>query len=700
MTFFRPLRLVLALAATGCVGIPMLAAQQPPPRPADMAPAADMPDVALVRDAVAAYRRGDLSAGDALRARATSPAAGAFLDWAALRIGGIGVSFDRVLAFATAYPDFPGQSWLRRRGEDALLAERKPAPVVRAYFTRERPQSPGGKLALAQAFRADGLGEDAAALIRDAWRNDMFGRDLELRILDAFKDTLTTADHRARMARFLGRENWDGGRRAASYAGDGHDAVVKARAAVEQRARNAAKLLEAVPPTLKDDVSAMFARVQLLRRSEKAEEAAKLLSELPRDPAVLVDGDVWWVERRLVARKLLDDGDPKAAYAVVTGHGATTAERRIEAEFTAGWIALRFMKDPALARSHFERVAGVAGTPISRARAAYWRGRAAEAAGEAEEARRLYGEAAEHDITYYGQLAAAKIGRSEVTLRRPLDGENPARQAAARQPMVEAVALAYAAGMRELALPLALEFGRGSTEIAELEALAGILVGNGDTRGLLTLGKLATQRGLPLDEAAFPTSGIPDFEPLGSGVEPAMVHAIARQESAFDPAAGSSAGARGLMQLMPGTAQATARKAGIPYEPGRILDATYNARLGSAHLADLMEDWRGAYILVFASYNAGPGNARKWIQAYGDPRDPAVDAVDWVERIPFSETRNYVQRVMENLQVYRRRLDTRHALAIETDLKAGGPRATTAAAGPEASPPAPAAAAPASDAAR
>ena len=677
--FVTPLRWA---AAFGLVALPLVgpmaaraqdSASLPSPPPAE-AKAAENPDLAIVRDGVAAYRKGDLAAGDALRARLKGRGAIALLDWAALRLAGPAVPFDRVTAYMTTYPDYPGQAWLRRRGEEALLVERKPAATVRAYFSRERPQTPGGKLALAQAFRADGLTEDADALVRDAWRYDAFGRELELRMLDAFKDTLTTADHRFRMERLLLRENWEAARRAASYAGAGYDALVKARVAVDDRAKTAPKLIDAVPAPLKTDTSLLYSRAQNLRRAEKAGEAAKIMADLARDPAALVDGDVWWVERRLVGRKLLDDGDPKGAYEVVTRHGAATAERRIEAEFLAGWIALRSLRDPAAAARHFERAARVAATPISQARAAYWQGRAAEAAGDVVQAKNFYALAAKHGITYYGQLAAVKSGIPEVVLRAPVAGD-PGE----RGPLVEAVAVAYAAGLRELGSPLAIEFGRGSTRAAELAQVSDILAQNGDARASLTLGKLATQRGLPLDEAAFPLSGVPAFGPVGRTVEPAMTLAISRQESAFVPAAGSGAGARGLMQLMPGTASATAKKAGIAYEPGRILEAVYNAQLGSAHLGDLMDDWRGSYILVFAAYNAGPGNVRKWIAQNGDPRTPGVDAIDWVEKIPFSETRNYVQRVMENLQVYRRRLDEKAPLLIDRDLKAGSPTGGAAA---------------------
>jgi soluble lytic murein transglycosylase len=629
------------------------------------------PEISAVRDAIGAYRKSDLAAGDRIRARLEG-GVGALLDWTAIRFGGSAVDFDRLASFLRQYPDWPGIGWARRRAEDQLVAERRPPEVVRAFFSRERPQSAGAKITLAQAFLADGLKEDAATLVRDAWRNHDFSRELESRILNDFSQVLTQADHRFRMERLLFKENWEAAKRAADYAGKGYDTLVKARTAVAGKAGNAGKLLDAVPPALRSDTSYLFSRVQFLRRAEKAEEAAKLFEGLSRDPDILVDGDEWWTERRLVARKLLDSGDAKAAYDVASLHGAEKDEKRIEAEFHSGWIALRFLHEPRMAARHFSRAGAIAGTPISIARAAYWQGRAAEVAGDGALAREFYAKAAQQGITYYGQLASGKLGVGQVALKSGLDPQSPERVAAAKSPVTQAIAALYAAGLREIAAPLMIEVARRSPNVAEIDAVGDLALAYRDPKALLALGKAATQRGLPLDEHAFPTIGIPSFEPVGTRVDPAMVHAIARQESAFDPTAQSPVGARGLMQLMPATAQATARKAGVDFELSRLVDATYNARLGSAHLGELMDYWKGSYILTFASYNAGPGNVRKWIDAYGDPRKPEVDPIDWVERIPFSETRNYVQRVMENLQVYRRRLGEHSALLMESDLKRGG----------------------------
>ncbi len=485
---------------------------------------------------------------------------------------------------------------------------------------------------------------------------------------------VTKVDHRFRMERALLKEDWDQAGRAAGYAGGSAMTLVRARRAVEDKNSGAASALAAVPPSLRNDSSYVMSRAQFLRRADKAVEAAAVLATAPTNPEVLADGDEWWVERRIVARKLMDLGDAKTAYQVASGHSARTVEKRIEAEFHAGWIALRFSDDAATAAKHFAVAAGIAETPISLARATYWQGRAAEIVGGTESAKAHYQRAALQPIAYYGQLARVKLGEVSLPLRSVVPLDAAARAAFEDRLSVRALRLLEAASLKELALPLYIDTASRLTDPAEITALGDLAVEMRDSRALVAIGKLAVQRGLPLDAHAYPTIGIPAYEASAAVplVEKAMVFAIARQESQFDPRAQSSVGARGLMQMMPATAQRTARRVSAAYDQDRLTsDPAYNARLGHAHLGELMEDWRGSYILAFASYNAGGGNVKKWIDAYGDPRKAGVDPIDWVERIPFTETRNYVQRVMENLQVYRNRLDGRSALLIEGDLRRG-----------------------------
>ncbi|MCJ2037255.1 lytic transglycosylase domain-containing protein [Methylobacterium sp. J-068] len=641
-----------------------------PARAARVAPDVDLP---ALRQAIDAYRKGRVSDGDRLREGFKDPAARALLEWVAIRAGA-GIGFERTISFTRTNPDWPAGPLLRRRAEEALLTERRNPTTVRAFFAASKPASAPGKFALALAFKADGLDEDAAMLVRDLWRSETFGRNLEAKVLDAFPMLLTRVDHRYRMERALLKEDYETAGRAASYAGGSYATLVRARRAVEDKSSSAPAALNAVPPSLRSDPSYILSRAQHLRRHDKFVEAAAMLATAPTNPDVLVDGDEWWVERRIVARKLIDANDPAGAYAVASAHSARTVEKRIEAEFHAGWIALRFQDDAAKAAHHFAEAARIAETPISLARAAYWQGRAAEAQGQSDAARAFYERAALQPIAYYGQLARAKLGRSSLTLRSIPELDATQQAAFDQRLYVRALKMLEAAALKDLALPLYIDTANRLTDAAEIDALGNVAAEQRNSRALVAVGKIAVQRGLPLDAHAYPTIGIPNYEASAAVplVEKAMVFAIARQESQFDPLAQSSVGARGLMQMMPATAQRTARRVSASFDPDRLTsDPAYNARLGQAHLGELMEDWRGSYILAFASYNAGGGNVKKWIDAYGDPRKGGVDPIDWVERIPFTETRNYVQRVMENLQVYRNRLDGKSALLIEGDLQRG-----------------------------
>jgi soluble lytic murein transglycosylase len=604
---------------------------------------------------LAAYRAGDVGEADILTSKLTQPASLALAEWFALRSGAI-VGFERFTAFERDYRDWPVTASMRRRAEEAFLNARRPAARVRAFFADRPPVSGAGRIALALALKADGSEKEAAELVRHAWREDSFGPELEARLLDEFPNVLQEADHRFRMERLLMKQSWGPALRAAARAGETYTSLVKARMAAFQGGKKAEKAFGAVPAGLRSDPSYLFTRALYLRRKNKLADAAQVLLQAPRDPNLLVDGDAWWSEGRSVARDLLDKGDAKTAYAVASHHGAETPAQRIEAEFHAGWIALRFLDEPEAAAKHFAEAAGIAATPISVARAAYWQGRAADAAGASADARRYYQRAADKPTTFYGQLAGEKLGQT-IHLRTPDRLDDQGRGSFEALLPVQALRLLRQVGEPELAIALYGDLAQNLADNAQLQALAEMAAESQNPRALLVVGKTAVQRGLPFDVYAYPTEGIPAFEAVGDEIERAMIYAIARQESGFNPKALSSAGARGLMQLMPTTAKRTAERFKLGFDLNRLVaDPAYNAKIGSAHLGELMEDWRGSHILAFASYNAGGGNVMKWIRAYGDPRKPQVDPIDWIERIPFGETRNYVQRVLENLAVYRQRL--------------------------------------------
>lgn len=609
---------------------------------------------------------------DATEAEAaiSDPLARKLAEWIVLRSEDNGASVERYRAFLTANPSWPSQTFLRRRLEAALWDDHRDDATAWSWFENESPLSAKGKFSLARAMLARGDRANAERLVRDAWRNDAMSEETENTALDLFGPLITPGDHKARMDLLLYGSEHEAAMRAAKRLGPGEVALAKARIAGYRKASNARALLEAVPHELHNDAGYIFSRIQLLRREEKFAEAAQLMMSAPRDPGRLYNLDEWWIERRLLARKMIDVGDHRTAYLIARDAALPSRDiYKTEQEFTAGWIALRFLNDPATAAQHFARIGVGSANPTTLARAGYWQGRAAEAAGHAQEARSAYAAAAEQSTSYYGQLARAKLGRPQIELNGVPTAHGRGIE---RLEIVRAVHLLYDLGEGEIAVPIFADMGENGNADA-LVGLGELAARQGDARGMLLMGKAALNRGLPFDFYAYPVTGIPPFKSIGPDVEPSIIYAIARQESAFNPAVVSPAKAYGLMQVTPDAGRYVCRKYGADFNIGRLKsDPVYNAALGAAELGGLIEDYRGSYIMTFAAYNAGRGSVKKWIERYGDPRDPKVDAVDWVELIPFSETRNYVQRIMENLQVYRARFGGGTRLQIEADLHRGG----------------------------
>jgi len=551
-----------------------------------------------------------------------------------------------------------------------MWQEHVDAPAVIAFFAADQPHTAKGHFALAQALLAQGDRAGAAAVVRDSWRNDGFSADLEAQARDIFIGLITPADDQARMDARLYAEDDDAGLRAAHHLDAVALAIANARAAVINQAGNAKALLDAVPEAGRHDAGYMFSRIQWLRRADKITEAAQWIAAAPRDPAKLVDVDQWWTERRLAARKLLDLGDAKMAYEVADGAAAPVNENyRGEQQFTAGWIALRFLREPAMALAHFARIADGVTNPITLGRSFYWQARAAEALGREQDARTLYEQAARYPTAYYGQLARARLGLDEVTL-------STLPEPAAEHRMLEvsrAFDILYAIDERDLVAGMAADLGDKASDTGALATFADIATRHNDARATLLIGKAALGRGLPFERVAFPDFGVPTYQQIGPEVEPCVVYSIVRQESAFNPRVVSSANAIGLMQVTPDAGRDTAKKFNVTFDQRRLMDdVAYNAQLGTAELGSDIASYRGSYILAFASYNAGRRRVKEWIDQYGDPRDPKVDPIDWIERIPFSETRNYVERVVENMQVYRALVENNPKLLIDADLRRGG----------------------------
>jgi peptidoglycan lytic transglycosylase len=625
-------------------------------------------DIAAVKQAFDLAHKGRTDDATNIENTISDPVARKLVEWLILRADDTDADYTRYAAFIAANPSWPGIISLRRKAESVMWQDRTDPATILAFFRSDPPRTAKGKFALARAKLSQGDSASAQQLISESWRDDAFSSDIEAQARDAFAGLITPADDKIRMDARLYAEDDDSGLSAARHLDALQMAIAKARAAVFNKESNAKALIDAVPTAGQHDAGLIFSRIQWLRRGDKIDEAGRLMATAPRDAAELRDVDQWWIERRLIARKLLDLGDFKLAYEIASDAATPNNDNyRGEQQFTAGWIALRFLREPAIALAHFARIAEGTSNPITLARSFYWQGRAAETSGHQQDARTYYETAAGYPTAYYGQLARARLGLDEVALR-------PAPQQDRQGIEIARVfEILYAIDARDVVAAMAADLADKADDTAALATLAEIATRHDDARATLLIGKIALGRGLPLEQYAFPNFGVPEFQQIGPQVERCVIYSIVRQESAFNPKVVSSANALGLMQVTPAAGRDTAKRFNVTFDQHRLMsDVTYNAQLGTAELGNDIASWHGSYILAFVAYNAGPRRAKEWIDQYGDPRDEKVDPIDWVERIPLSETRNYVQRILENMQVYRARLDNNPRLSIEADMRRGG----------------------------
>lgn len=632
-------------------------------------------DIAALKRVDEAARKGSDGEADAAERTIADPVARKLAEYMILRSYNTKPNFDRYANFITQNPDWPHVPLFRRRAENALWNDNIGDAQVLAFFSHQKPSTAKGRYVLARALLARDDRAGAEALVRYAWRNQDCSADVERRVLETFGGMLTREDHKARMDDRLYAGDTEAGLRAAERLGGAEVALARAWIAVIKRAGNAKALLDAVPSSAHREPGYIFARAQWLRKNNHPEEAGRLILSAPRDSAS-ADANEWWQERRILVRDLLDNNDAQTAYRVARDAATPTqGNYRVDKHFTAGWIALRFLHDAKTAAAHFALINNGTDNPHALSRGGYWQGRAAEAMGQEAQARKFYSEAAQYSATYYGQLARARLRLPDIGLVGPPHFTPQERNVLANTEVVRAVELLYKLDERDMIASIYAELGESGTDVAGMAMLGEVAAQHKDPRAMVLIGKGGLGRGLPLDYYAFPTLGLPAYQPITSPVEPALVYSIARQESHFNQKVVSPAKAMGFMQVTPVAAQDTAKRFKAPFNKARLLtDAVYNMQMGAAELSMLLSTYDGSYLMTFAGYNAGRGRVRQWVAAYGDPRDPNVDPVDWCERIPLSETRNYVQRIMENMQVYRARFGGGNKLVIEADLRRGAPR--------------------------
>lgn len=633
------------------------------------------------REAIQAVYSEKIETATARAEEVKDPLARKLIDWYRLRQGYGKAAEYR--AFLEQNPDWPSRELLRRRMEEVLFVEGGSTDALAGYFEDGKPQSAAGMGVLASVHLAHGENEKARELASKVWREHDLAPNLERGFLSRFGSLLTEADHKWRLDRLLIDDvRYKSARsdraklvkRVIPLLSKAEQQKAEARLAVFLRSKSSkASKLKAPAGAKTADWGLIFHKIQQLRRKDKLDEAAKLMLDAPTDPTVVVNLDDWWTERQKLAYLALKTGKPKLAYELVREAGPLSVNPANEQSFMAGWIALRYLKDLDAAEKHFTAYTKAADGPLGRSKAHYWLGRALEAKGEADKAKTEYRAATRQIDTFHALLAMQKLepGRHRLEIEPPAEptpaqierfrGLEPAR----------AVALAQAAKLSNSIPRIMLQhLAKLENSEAWSSMVAHLARAAGDTQASVRIGKAAIAQGHNLLYYSYPVDALPDYKPLRPPPETAFLLGIARQETEFDTSIVSGAGARGILQVMKGTASHVCREYKIKCNHQRLLDdPAYNTMIASAYIADRMAEFDGSYVLGLSSYNAGPGRTREWIAEFGDPRKASVDPIDWIERIPIEETRRYVVKVLSNIQIYRARLgEEATALRLDQDL--------------------------------
>ncbi len=615
-----------------------------------------------------AVERGDWIGARGLADQGHDATAHKLIEWRRLLDKNSGASFADIDAFLKSNPDWPLRDTMFARAEAALGPDLAP-PAVVAWFGTRPPASSLGRIKLGEAMMATGKVEEGRAFIRQGWREGSFDPPQELAIVQKDGSVLTPDDDRRRLDNLLWKDLVSDANRELARVDDATARLGAARIALRTDPSHARNLIANLPPAVGSDPGLLFDRARTARHAGDNIGSEQLLLRISSHDAARDHPAKWWSEFNVQARGALQDRDYRTAYNIAANSGLVGGEEYSEAEFLAGWIALRYLKDPQAGLSHFQRLDANVSRPISKARAAYWQGRCYEATGDLASAWRFYSLASKSPETFYGQVALAHIDDTP-TLHVPDASVEPiSRDAFEKETLTRPMEVLADLGEEDLLRTFALRDLELNSSAPHARLMMQELTEWGFREIALRLAKSKSYDGVLLLAYTHPVIAVPPFVGAPPGPDPALVLGLIRQETEFDPDSVSAPGAKGLMQLMPEAARLASRQSGLAYRPNDLLsDPTYNMQLGMTELEGDIRQWNGSYILATASYNAGVHNAQKWIAAFGDPRSN-VDPIDWIESIPFSETRNYVMRVLENTQIYRNRLagqDT--SLRILSDL--------------------------------
>ncbi len=583
--------------------------------------------------------------------------------------------YARIMEFLNEAPKWPMADALMKRAERALYENQGSTETILSHFEKRQPLTSEGALALARAKLASGDQAGAKKLVSSVWSNPEIEPELAKPVAIEFKALLSLEDHQRRMWRQIYAHETNAAIRTSKRLSGSYQNAAKVAQALLRQVGGADKQYARLPAAMREQLAMKYALVVFHRKRAQYSKARAILVDVPPEASAKGDASAWWIERRIVARHSIGvkgKDSFKAAYEISRSHGLTSGEGALEGEFLAGWIALRHLKQPEKALGHFDKLASLAKTETEKARGKYWMGRTLAALNRESEAKSAYRDAAQYSTVYYGQLAREKIGLGKVPEKVPSGKASAEAEAKInRDEVVRAFKMMAAAGGKAHLHMFLWAFANRFDNSDEMNAVADVVWTEGGPTMAVRLAKAAAPRNIDIDSWSYPVNALPGWKQVGRPVEKALVFGLARQESEFHPTVGSKAGAQGLMQIMPSTARLIAKRHRLSYKKGSLTsDPSYNVKLGAAHLGDLLADFRGSYVLTLVAYNAGPRRSQEWIAEYGDLRRN-VDPIDWVESIPFQETRYYVQKVLQNVHIYRSRLAPDTVRPLTADLARG-----------------------------
>ena len=578
-----------------------------------------------------------------------------FIQWRHLLTTENQATFYDYMTFIQNNKDYPRISRIKYLAEQKLSTDKISPKKIINWFGVNEPLSGYGMLVLGESFIQTGDSEKGIALIKRGWITAELSRDSMKSLSKKYRKYLDSKDYINR-ADYLAWENkyWDL-KTMLPYLPKDYQLLYTARQILMSKSYGVDQAIKNVPQKFKNDAGLNHDRLKWRRKRGRIDSSLEILFSIKNDKDYLVRPDKWWVERAIMTRALIYKNKYETAYKVASQHSLDKGSEFAEAEWLSGWIALSFLNDPILAVDHFNNFYQNVSYPISLARGAYWLGRSYEKIGDKRQSEDWYREATKYLTTYYGQLAFLKINPSQnFELEEQADVKDDYRKYFYNKELVKITHLLNELNKDKYTKNILRHLANDNIASGS-EILAAELATNISRYDFaIQVSKLASYEKRFHNTFNYPIISVPQYVNGRKIPETAFILSLIRQESEFDMRANSHVGAQGLMQIMPYTAKLVAKQAKLPYSKSRLTsDPEYNINLGSHYIAGLILQYDGAYPFATAAYNAGPKRVKHWKKINKDPQKKQIDFVDWVELIPFKETRNYVQRVMENYNVYR-----------------------------------------------